>query len=226
MAGIHDGHRKRMRQRYKNGGLKGFADHEVLELLLYYSVPQRDTNPIAHRLLDRFGTLKDVFCADIDRLTQVDGITENSAVLIRMIPEIMGRAKVSESRDIPLDSAEKLCEFCKNLFFGESVEVAKIICLDSKLRVVGCEDLGSGSNLKTVFNSRDAVKASFKYNADIVVLCHNHPGGSSRPSNADLSSTTLIKNTLSSLGIRLLDHIIVGSDSVVSLKNEGFIFDI
>lgn len=226
MAGIHDGHRGRMRNRYINEGLNNFAEHEVLELLLYYSVPQKDTNPIAHRLLDEFGSLNQVLSADILQLTKIDGVSENSAVLISLVSDIISKAKVTGVAGATLDSARKLCNFCTDLFFNETVECSKVICLDSRLKVVGWQEISRGTQIKTDFKVRDVVKTAFKFNCDIIVLAHNHPSGHCQPSDLDLSTTTLVKNTLSTLGINVLDHVIVGADRTISLKNEGFMFEL
>lgn len=224
--GVHDGHRKRLRERYKKEGLGGFADHEILELLLFYSIPQRDTNPIAHKLIAHFGNIKEVFLAPINELVKVDGITENSAVLISMLPKIMAITMERENLNTPLDSAKALGNFCRGLFYGDAVEKLKVICFDSKLKVVGYEQIADGTMGKLEYNVRSIVEVAIKYQVDIVAITHNHPRGSSMPSNADLAATTLIKNTLSSLGIKLIDHIIVGEDKTTSLKEDGFMFDL
>lgn len=224
--GVHDGHRNRLKERYNKEGLSNFQDHEVLELLLFYSIPQKDTNPIAHKLLEHFGSLGEVFNASVSELTKVDGITENSAVLISMIPKLMGKVKTKDYSKIPLDTADMLCKYCKNLFYSETTEKLRVVCLDNKLKVIGCEEVSSGTMGKIEFNARSIVEIAIKYRTDIVVLTHNHPRGASLPSNADLSATTSIKNILSSLGIKLLDHVIVGQNDVTSLKNDGFMFDL
>ena len=224
--GLHDGHRKRLRERYRKEGLEHFEDHNCLELLLFYSIPQRDTNPIAHNLLSHFGSLTNVFSASVEELCKVEGITENSAVLISMIPKLMSKVDRTEFKQESMNSAKILCDYCKTLFYGETEERLKILCLDSKLRVVACEEVAKGTSGRIDFNIRSIIEIAFKHKTDVLVMTHNHPRTNSLPSNADLSATNRVKATLEGIGIKLLDHIIVGEKEVTSLKDGGFLFDL
>ena len=224
--GIHDGHRKRLRDRFRKEGLASFEDHNCLELLLFYSIPQKDTNPIAHKLLEHFGSLSNIFSATIEELCEVEGITENSAVLISMLPQLMKKVKVNDFSNAVVNSADVLCKYCKALFEGEVYEKIKVICLDNKLKVIGCDEIGSGTTGRLVFDLRKIVETAIKYKSDMIVIAHNHPKNNSLPSNADISATNMIKSTLQSLDMKLLDHIIVGEKDVTSLRDSGYMFDL
>lgn len=224
--GIHDGHRQRLKERYVNEGLENFSDHEILELLLFYSIPQRDTNQIAHELINHFGSLGGVFTASVSDLTKIKDITQNTAVLITMIPKIIGKAKAEKISDLVLDNVDDLCKYCKSLFFFDRVEKLKIVCLDNKLRVIGVQTLSDGTAGRIKFDARQVVEVALKYKSDIIVLTHNHPRGDSMPSNSDVAATNSISTTLSAIGIKLLDHIIVSGDNARSMKNEGELFQI
>lgn len=224
--GIHDGHRQRLRDKYANAGLERFEDHEVLELLLFYSIPYRDTNEIAHNLINHFGSIGGVFSASVNELTKVKGITQNSAVLISMIPKIMVRVKIKGASDIALDSVPTLTAYCKSLFLGEVVESLKVICLDQRLKVLGCETISGGTTGTIEFSARKIIETAFKYKSDIIALAHNHPRGETSPSQADIAATNSLKTTLSAVGIKLLDHIIVADGDALSMKGEGILFDL
>ena len=112
--GIHDGHRGKMRQRFLKSGLEAFADHEALELLLYYAIPRRDTNPIAHALMDRYGSLPAVLSAPVEDLKKVEGIGENAAVLLKLVPQLQQKARLTEAERV-LNSSEKAGEFLLHL---------------------------------------------------------------------------------------------------------------
>lgn len=224
--GIHDGHRQRIRDKYIKSDIKTFEDHEILELLLFYSVPYKDTNEIAHNLINHFGSLSGVFSASVSELTKVEGITQNSAVLISMIPKIMARATIKDISDISLDSVDALSAYCKSLFIGEVFETLKVICLDQKLKVLGCETISGGTTGTIEFSARKVIETAFKYKSDIIALAHNHPRGDISPSQADIAATNSLKTTLSAVGIKILDHIIVADGNALSMKSEGVLFDL
>ena len=122
--GIHDGHREKMRQRYLKSGLDGFADHEALELLLYYAIPRKDTNPIAHALMERYGSLSAVLTAPVEDLCKVEGIGENAAILLRLAPQVYQKARLSDvERETVLNSVERAGTYLMQRFVGERREV-------------------------------------------------------------------------------------------------------
>jgi len=200
-----------MRERYMRHGLENFTDHEVLELLLYYSVARKDTNELAHRLLNDFGSLDVLFEADPLDIKRVSGASDQTAVLISMIPHISGRylnAKFSEKT--ALDSSDKIGGFCISLFAGKTYECFYCICLDNRRKLIAAAKISEGTVNETNVYPRRAAKEALKYNAVGVALAHNHPSGGVEPSEDDHAATVMIVSALRPLGIDVLDHIVVG----------------
>lgn len=221
--GIHDGHRGRVRKRFLENGLSGFADHEVLELLLFYSIPQRDTNQIAHALMDQFGTLSRVFSAPAELLTQVDGVGETTAVLLRLIPLAVQRARLQEAeQERALNSVDSIGAYLLELFSQERSETAYQLCLDAKGKLLACKRLGKGSASMVNLDTRKLVENALLTSASSVVLAHNHPSGVALPSEDDQATTRRAKAALEAVGVRLVDHIIVADNDFVSFYESGF----
>lgn len=219
--GEHDGHRTRLRERFEKEGLDGFQNHEVLELLLTYVIPRQDTNPIAHRLIDRFGSLHAVLEADPRELAEVDGMGEKSAAFIGMIVPVMRRYENEKVKDRPmLDRVSKLKQYCTSLLAGEREEKLFLIILDAQLKVISHAMLAKGTVNGISVSSRQVAAEAMRRNATGVVLVHNHPSGGTEPSDEDLSFTADCARALSALDIRLYDHLIVG-DECVSLRERG-----
>ena len=221
--GIHDGHRERVKARFTEQGLDGFAAHEALELLLFYCVPRKDTNPLAHRLVDTFGGLAAVFDAPREELLKVDGVGENAATLIKLIPELARKYMVDKtSFNKVLNSSKLVGEYLTARFFGETDEVVYLLCLDAKCKVISCKLLFRGGVNSAGINVRKVVETAIAAKASFAVLAHNHPSGIALPSREDEITTTRIKQALQAVDIRLLDHIIVANDDFVSLADNGF----
>lgn len=218
---IHKGHRQRVRQKFIKSGFVGFADHEILEILLFYSRPRVDTNIIAHNLLNRFKSLNKVFDADIDTLKEVEGVDESTAILIKLVPEIMKEYMLSKSQDVPMGSYKAVCEFFKSQFAGENVEKVRIACINDKLKLVGCAVISEGSPGNVGINVRKIVEFTYKNNCESIIMAHNHPNGDLIPSDEDIKATSSLYKTLKPVGIQLLDHIIVAGGGAVSLKEMG-----
>lgn len=221
--GIHDDHRKRMKQKFIDTGMDSFADHEVLELLLYYAIARRDVNPIAHELLNKFGSLSAVFDAPIEALHEVDGIGEHSAMLIKMLPQIARRYLISKSSaDNVLNSVEKAGKYVQSFFFSMKKECVYVVCLDAKNKVITSKCVTTGDVDSVPLSPRQVVEFALANNAISVIIAHNHPNGLAIPSASDTNTTRKIQDALKTVGIRMLDHIIVADDDFVSLKDNGF----
>ena len=221
---MHTGHRKRLKNRFLEEGLDSFEPHQVLELLLFFSIPRRDTNEIAHKLLKKFGSLSGVFEADIKELVKVEGIGENSAFLISMIPQLSRRYLNDKWRDKPeLNSSSKAGEYAISLFAGRTYEVFYVICLDAQNRVNHAALVHEGTINEAPIYPRIIVETILRHKANSVILAHNHPGGSLNPSRGDIEATKVIKNALESISVKVVDHIIVCGERYVSFAERGLL---
>ena len=223
--GVHDGHRDRLRQSYLEHGLMSMNDINALELLLFYAIPRRDTNEIAHRLLDRFGSLDGVFSASAEELQEVEGIGENAAALLTLIPEIMKKSRVSKAREIrQIRSSDDAGAFLLPYFLNERDEVVYLLCLDTKRCVICCAEMGRGVVNSVDTGIRRIVEKALKVRASSVIIAHNHPDGIALPSREDEVFTRALYNALETVGIRLEDHIIVAEDDYTSMADTGLLY--
>lgn len=207
----HKDHRSRLRARFMKEGLRSFEDHNILELLLFYSIPQKDTNGLAHELLDRFGSLAAVFDADIEELKRVKGVGETSAVLIKLIPQIC-RAYLmdKETRYPDFTDLHKLGTYLVNYFIGETREKLVAVFLNNRCEMIDIVQISEGTVNRADGDLRKIAEAGFSKNAASFVLAHNHPDGNSTPSAADISLTSHYSKIFKELGLPLVEHIVVG----------------
>ena len=209
----HEGHRARLKQRFLEEGLDHFTEIQALELLLFYAIPRVDTNPIAHALLDHFGSLSQVLDASVEELCKVKGIGENTAAYLRLIPEIGRYYQVNRSSQVKvLPTLESCAEYLVPYFFGRKLESVFLLCLDAK-----CKEVGEGSVNSAGVSVRKIVETAIGVNATTVVLAHNHPSGLAIPSAEDVQTTRRIALALQAVEITLADHIIVADDDYVSM---------
>ncbi len=221
---VHEGHRQRLRDRFLQDGLDGFAPHEVLELLLCYAIPQRNVNPLAHELLSYFGSLHAVFDATPEQLLKVEGIGPYAAAFLHLIAPLCRRIEISRMGQKPrLQNRKDAQAYCMNLLSGFHHEHFYLLALDAKMQLLGTVLIGKGSLSEVPAYPRLAVEAAIKYNAHSVVLCHNHPGGSTDPSDADLQATFRLVEVLSGIEVLVMDHIIVAGGQTSSMVQMGYI---
>ncbi len=220
--GIHEGHRKRKKEQFLRHGLDAFADHEVLELLLFYAVARQDTNDLAHRLLNRFGTLLGVFSATADELQKVEGVGESTAAMLTLLLPLYRRMQTSNEKEIILSSQEDAGAYFKELFFGCRTECMYEACLDAKWKLIRCFRMDGGVD-SVYFNIRTMVENAIHSNASFVILAHNHPSGLALPSNEDNIATQMLQNALKPVGILLTDHLIFADNDFVSLQDNGLL---
>ena len=221
--GMHTGHRERIRQRYLETGLNGFDDVNVLELLLFYAVPRQDTNPIAHALLDRFGSLQGVLEASLRGLKTVNGVGENAAILISLIPEISRRymfGKKTIKRKI--QTLDELFGYILPMFAFRTEEHLFMISLDSGNRVLDCTLVAEGGEDNVSVNTRKLISIALEKHANKIVLAHNHPSGILTPSPADILISRELEDALKVFEMELADHIIVGDGECFSMRKGGF----
>ena len=226
MANPHKGHRERLKLRFLESGLDSFTDVQALELLLFYAIPQKDTNPIAHALLERFGSLSQVLDAPLEALKKVPGISDHSASLLRLVTELARFYQVdSAQRTEVLTSLDACGRYLVPRFFGRKVETVFLLCLDAKCKVLCCREIGEGSVNAASISVRKVVEAALSANATTVVLAHNHPSGVALPSADDVQTTRRIAAALSAVEVKLIDHIVVAEGDFISMAQSGYRFD-
>ena len=220
----HTGHRQRLKDRFLRQGLDGFADHNVLELLLFYALPRQDTNVLAHRLLDAFGSLDGVFDASPDALKRVKGIGDNAAALIHLVPALARRysiAKTAPGHILPDSAAAG--RFLLPRFINCPDEVMYMVCLDAKLALLDCREINRGDTVSVGVNLRRITQIALEKNATYVLLAHNHTSGLALPSKEDVAATLRVRQVLAQVGVTLSDHIVVAGDDFVSMADSGLI---
>ena len=223
---IHKGHRDRLKKRFLEEGLDNFTDIQVLELLLFYVIPRRDTNPIAHALLNRFGSLTQVLEADVEELKKVEGIGQEAAVFLSLIPASGRYYMVDKAMQCKvLRTIDQCGEYLLPYFFGRKVETVFLLCLDAKCKVLCCKIVGEGSVNSAGISIRKIVETALGSNATSVVLAHNHPSGIAVPSLEDVQTTHRIAAALRAVEVHLADHIVVADDDYVSMVMSGHRFD-
>lgn len=209
-----------MKQRFLRDGLRGFEPHQILEMLLFYAIPRKDTNGIAHELLGTFGSLAGVLKADYDDLLEVKGMTPGAAALIRFSGQLVREYYDSDlSKDMILDSTDKMGKYILPKFFGEVNEKVLLVCLDNKCKVLHCSFVSEGSMNATEIHVRRILEQAIRTHATAVVIAHNHPSGFALPSIEDQQSTKALVNALYVAGIQLVDHLVVADDDYVSMRS-------
>ncbi len=215
----HDGHRERMREKFLHYGIDKYTPpHEVLEMLLFYAIPRKNTNPIAHALINRFGSLSGVLDASIDELCRVEGVGRGAATLLKMIMPI---ARVYNgdklSRRPKFKNLDDIGDFILKKYEGLTEEKASVLLLDGAGDYLGFEFIAEGDISSVGLSVRDLIKIAMKYDASNIVLAHNHPSGIAIPSANDVRLTEMIAETFSHIEINLLDHMIMGTLDFVSM---------
>lgn len=219
----HAGHRDRLRSRFLREGLDNFTDIQVLELMLFFSVPRRDTNPIAHRLLEHFGCLSRVLEAPVEELLRVEGIGESSALLLRLFHEAARYYQVDKTIQEKILPTITACgEYLVPFFFGRQVETVYLLCLDAKCKVLCCQQVCEGSVNSAGVSVRRIAEIALNAKATTAVLAHNHPSGIALPSAEDVQTTHRVAAALRAVEVILADHVIVADGDYVSMVQSGY----
>ena len=221
-ASIHTGHRQRAKEEFLARGLAGLADHKVLELLLFYAIPQGDVNPLAHHLVEHFGSLSGVFNAPYEELVKVKGVGANTATLIRLLPAIAGRylEQSGEPGDV-MSTSWHFHQLLMPLFLGARNEMAYLVCMDGKGKLLTYRKLGEGITDSVLITARKVMEAALACNASRVVLAHNHISGIAIYSDADVAATREVAKLLRQVDIELVDHYIIANDDMLSMRDSG-----
>jgi len=215
---MHRQHRERVKNRFLTEGLDHFEPHNVLELLLFYAIPQKDTNELAHTLIQKFGSLENVFDAPFEDLLEVPGIREHSATLIKMIPALSRRYSIEKNKiKETLSNSASWGKYFIGRYIGIEVETVFLLLLDNKFNEIDCVKIHEGSVNSSAITVRKLVEIAYLRKASMAVLAHNHPSGIAIPSSEDLFTTNEICRAFQLMGIRLLGHIIVAGDQYINL---------
>ena len=216
----HTGHRERMKAEFLARGLEGWPDHRVLELLLFYTIPQGDVNDLAHELVERFGSLAGVLDASVEELKKVKGVGDHTAVFLRMLPAVLGRYQGARTRlSAIINSPEEAYAWLEPYFFGARNEMVYVLCMDGKRQVLGVRKVAEGSIEMAEVNTRRIAEEAIGLRAAQIYVAHNHVSNLAIPSQADWLTTDTLRGALSPIGIELIDHLVFVDGDMVSLKD-------
>lgn len=219
---LHAGHRKRIRDKYILDGIDKFCEHEILEFALYYAIPRKNTNEIAHDLINKFGSFAAVLDAPFSMLKDVKGMGETSAIFIKLLPDL-ARTYMNSKMSVEgkLMSRKEACDKLSLHFIGRKEEVAALMLFDSKDKMIYNGVINKGTINAVDLYSRKIIELVLTYNAGSGIIAHNHPSGLALPSREDLDATEKIRSIFNSLGVRFLDHIIVADGDYISLASSS-----
>ena len=217
---VHAGHRDRMKERYLVSGAKSFATHDLLEMLLYYGIPQKDTNSLAHDMINHFGSLEGVISSTPEELMTIPGIKKHAAVLISLIAEINRRCEIEKMSSRPLlNTSTKVEQYIKPFFDNLSIEKLYALYLDNGLKLIKCVCISEGTVNSNNPSIKSIVENAIKYRASGVMLAHNHPSGLAIPSKEDIATTRDIEVALRFVQVNLVEHFIVADGKCVPIKH-------
>lgn len=216
---IHTGHRQRMKQEFLARGIEGWPDHRVLELLLFYTIPQGDVNELAHELIEQFGSLSGVLDSSVEELCKVKGVGEHTAVFLRMLPAVLGRYQASRTRlnDV-INSPEDAYPWLEPYFFGARNEMVYVLCLDGKRQVLGVRKVAEGSIEMAEMNARRIAEEAMGLRAARVYVAHNHVSNLAIPSQDDWLTTDALRAILAPISIYLEDHLVFVDGDMVAMS--------
>ncbi len=218
----HKGHRERVKQKFLKNGTDVMEKHEILELMLFYSIPQRDTNPIAHELLERFGSISSLIDAPIDILRQAK-LSESTIVYLKMIPELC-RLYIQEREERRLEDfdIEVIADIMGAKFIGRTEEAVGLMLFDSAKRKLFYDIVNHGAIGSCDMYSRKMMELAVSNKASYAIIAHNHPSTSLLPSKTDLTATKMLIKSFAMVGVKLEDHLIFSDKEYLSLRTSGF----
>lgn len=221
---LHGGHRQRVKTRYLTEGLDAFEDHQVLEMLLFFCIPMKDTNELSHKMIREFGSLAGLFEANPKDICSRCGVSENTAILVSLTPSLARRYFKGKWGDKPnINNSSKAGEYAVSLFAGRIYEAFFVVCLDSQNRVNHAALVHEGTLNEVPVYPRLIVELVLRHQANSVILAHNHPSGSVNPSQDDIEITRKITSALEPISVKVIDHIIVAGDNYMSFKERKLI---
>ena len=225
------GHRERIKEKFLKNGIDGFAEYEILELLLTYCIPRKDTKPIAKELLNKFKSLDNVFKADFDKLSAIDGLGKNSIVFLKLIGDLpsiiykdeLKNKKLVDKETLKISNKDILLKYLRNKIGYEEIEKFYVLYLSSSNEVIEFEENSVGTLDRSSVYPREIYKKIINLNAKSIILAHNHPSDNITPSKCDIDLTNEIAKGLKNFGALLIEHIIITKNSYFSFLEEGLI---
>lgn len=225
------GHRERIKEKFLKNGIDGFAEYEILELLLTYCIPRKDTKPIAKELLNKFKSLDNVFKADFDKLSAIDGLGKNSIVFLKLIGDLpsiiykdeLKNKKLVDKETLKISNKDILLKYLRNKIGYEEIEKFYVLYLSSSNEVIEFEENSVGTLDRSLVYPREIYKKIINLNAKSIILAHNHPSDNITPSKCDIELTNEIAKGLKNFGALLIEHIIITKNSYFSFLEEGLI---
>ena len=217
-------HRKRLRERFRQGGAHAMPDYELLELLLFRAIPRQDVKPLARTLLDRFGDFNSVISAPQSRLLETAGVGEAVITELKIVEaaaQRLSRAKVMRRHVI--SSWDAVLDYCHTIMSHRDTEQFRVLFLDRKNTLIADEEQGNGTVDHVPVYPREVAKRALELNASAIILVHNHPSGDPTPSDSDISMTEQIRTATEALGITLHDHLIIGKSRELSFRVQGYL---
>ena len=213
MENLHEGHRARLKKRFLNEGLDYFEQHQILELMLFSVIPKKDTNPLAHELIRRFGSLAGVLDASFEDLVSVDGIKENAATYLKMFPAVFRVYDKDRNEKFNCyDTLDKIAQFAKTQFVALNRERVYALFLNNRLQIVECYMVSEGTVNSSPVPPRVVMERAYENKASSLVLMHNHPNGRAVASPDDLRLTRGMEQACNIMGVYFLEHLIVAGD--------------
>ncbi|MBQ7474091.1 MAG: DNA repair protein RadC [Oscillospiraceae bacterium] len=224
MTGVHEGHRNRLKKQFSEHGGLGMNDIQFLEMLLYYAIPRRDTNELAHALLERYGTIRGVLDAPAGDLVNVPGIGDNAALFIEVVREALQRYVTSPNKETNyIFSSSDAGKYLVPILRYERTEKVYLMCLNGRGAIISCGEIASGTLSTVNVSIRKIVDIAMRSHSTSVVLAHNHPAGFALPSTEDRAFTYELKHALGLMDIQLKDHILVADGDYVSFAQSGYL---
>jgi len=225
------GHRERIKEKFLKNGIDGFAEYEILELLLTYCIPRKDTKPIAKELLNKFKSLDNIFKADFDKLSAIDGLGKNSIVFLKLMGDLpsiiykdeLKNKKLVDKETLKISNKDVLLKYLRNKIGYEEIEKFYVLYLSSSNEVIEFEENSVGTLDRSSVYPREIYKKIINLNAKSVILAHNHPSDNITPSKCDIELTNEIAKGLKNFGALLIEHIIITKNSYFSFLEEGLI---
>jgi DNA repair protein RadC len=211
-----------MRKRYLDTGLKSFAEHEVIELILFGAVSRGDVNPLAHKLLNEFGSISNLLSAPVESIMRVTGAKESVAATLKLIPDVYRYAQLQHNEKDTFPEPESWVTLFRKAFDGETREHFYMLCLDKRYCMESLKSIGAGTDQNAVFEIKDILKEALFREAKYVVIAHNHPNNSLEPSKHDLYTTERVRSALNQVDVKLLDHLIITEDGYKSIMYSGY----